>query len=184
MRKKTVLSALAVAVSALLADSLLAPATAPTVVAATQPQAQLVHTATNPLIATLPVRQALGEPQGELFAAPPPPKPKRVAVVAAPQPPAPPPMPYRIAGLLEFDGKVSVVLAREHKLYTVQTGDTLDGGYRVELAEPGNVTLVYEALEVRQVVAGSASAPAAARAAPRSTARYAEVSLRQPRTAQ
>src|SRR5688572_27054812 len=100
MRKKTVMSALAVAVSALLADSLLAPATAPTVVAATQPQPQLVHTATNPLIATLPVRQALGAPQGDLFASPPPaPKPRRVAVVAPPEPPAPPPMPYRVAGL-------------------------------------------------------------------------------------
>ena len=179
MRKKTVMSALAVAVSALLADSLLAPATAPTVVAATQPQPQLVHTATNPLIATLPVRQALGEPQGELFAAPPAPKPRRVAVVAPPEPPAPPPMPYRLAGLLEYDGEVSVILARDDKLYTVQTGDTLDGGYRVESAKPGNVTLVYEALDVRQqVLASSASAPAPGRAAPRSTARYAQAGLR------
>src|SRR5688572_23335089 len=161
MRKKTVMSALAVAVSALLADSLLAPATAPTVVAATQPQPQLVHTATNPLITTLPVRQALGAPQGELFASPPPPKPRRVAVVASPEPPAPPPMPYRVAGLLEYEGQVSVVLAREDKAYTVQAGDTLEGGYRVESAQRGSVTLVYEALGVtQQIVESSDPAPA------------------------
>ena len=180
MRKNTVMSALAGAVAVLLADSLLAPATAPTVVAATQPQPQLVHTAINPLIATLPVRQALGAPQGELFASPPPPKPRRVAVVAPPEPPAPPPMPYRVAGLLEYEGQVSVVLAREDRVYTVQAGDTLEGGYRVESAEPGNVTLVYEALDVRQqLVAGAASGPAPSRVAtPPSAARYAQASLR------
>lgn len=179
MRKNTVMSALAGAVAALLADSLLAPATAPTVVAATQPQPQIVHTATNPLIATLPVRQALGAPQGDLFASPPPPKPRRVAVAAPPAPPSPPPMPYRVAGLLEYEGQVSVVLAREDKVYTVQTGDTLEGGYRVESAEPGNVTLVYVALDVRhQLIAGSVSAPAPSPVAARSTASYAQASLR------
>lgn len=180
MRKKTVLSALAVAVSALLADSLLAPATAPTVVAATQPQPQLVHTATNPLIATLPVRQALGAPQGELFAsAQPPKKLRRIAAAAPAEPPAPPPMPYRIAGSLAYDGEVSVVLARGDRLFPVQNGDALDGGYRVASVEPDNVTLVYEPLGItQQVAASSGLPPSASRPAVRSASRYASARLR------
>lgn len=180
MRKKTLVALLAVAGAASLAANAPAPVAAPKVLAAPQPEVQLVHTATNPLIATLPVRQALGAPQGELFASPPPPKPRRVAVAPAPvEPPAPPPMPYRVAGLLEFDGEVSIVLAREDRLYTVQEGDTLDGGYRVDSAEPGNVTLVYEALGVRQqVVESAALASAPNRTAARPTPRYAQAGLR------
>jgi hypothetical protein len=88
-------------------------------------------------------------------------------------------MPYRIAGSLAYDGAVSIVLAREDRLYTVQAGDTLDGGYRVESAEPGNVTLVYEALDVRQqIVISSPLAPAPGRVAPRSTSRYAQARFR------
>lgn len=151
MRNKPFFKALAVAGAASLSTSVLAPGAAPKVVAAPQPQAQFVHTATNPLIATLPVRQALGAPQGELFASPPPPpKPRRVAVVAPPEPLAPPPMPYRVAGLLEYEGELRIVLARGDRLLPVQTGDALEGGYRVESIESQQVTLLYTALDIRQ----------------------------------
>jgi hypothetical protein len=122
--------------------------------------------------AALPERPALGQPGGPLFSAPPPPPaPKK----AAPAPvveakPTPPPMPYRVAGTLTQGGVRKVVLAKGDKLITVEPGETLDGGYRVETVGRDEVTLVYTPLDARErlAIASAAntvvpsSAPAAA----------------------
>ena len=117
--------------------------------------------------AALPARAPLGPPRGALFAAPPPPSPKPVAAAPAePAKPAPPPMPYRVAGSVSHDGVTKVVLAKGDRVLTVEEGDKLDGGYRVEKIRADEVTLVYEALGMseRLAVAGAAagSAPASA----------------------
>jgi len=122
--------------------------------------------------AALPERPPLGQPSGPLFSAPPPPPaPKK----AAPAPvveakPTPPPMPYRVAGSLTQGGVRKVVLAKGDVLMTVEPGETLDGGYRVESVTRDEVTLVYTPLDARERLAiasaasdvAQASAPAAA----------------------
>jgi hypothetical protein len=160
VRKKTFIGALAVAAVASLSANPFATVPVRNVVAAApQPQAQLVHTATNPLITTLPVRQALGAPQGELFAAPPPPKPRRAAVAAPAEPPAAPPMPYRVAGQLIHDGKAGVVLAKGDRVFMVEQGDVVEGDYRVESIEATRVTLVYLPLNTTQHLATNLTIP-------------------------
>lgn len=118
--------------------------------------------------AALPERSALGQPRGPLFSAPPPPAPKK----AAPAPvveakPTPPPLPYRVAGSLTQGGVRKVVLAKGDVLMTVEAGDTLDGGYRVETIGPDEVTLVYTPLDVRERLAiASAASPVVPPSAP------------------
>jgi hypothetical protein len=110
------------------------------------------------LVAELPEREALGRRRGELFPAQswtPPPKPAtRAAAVEPPvAAPTPPPMPYRVAGSVVHDGIAQVVLAKGDRVLTVQQGDTLDDGYRVEAIGPQGVTLVYLPLNMPQQLA-------------------------------
>ena len=112
----------------------------------------------NSLLAQLPEREALGRRRGELFPAQswtPPPRPvARAAAVAPPvAAPTPPPMPYRVAGRVVHDGISQVVLAKGDRVLTVQPGDTLDDGYRVEDIGPQGVTLVYLPLGTPQQLA-------------------------------
>jgi Cohesin domain len=108
---------------------------------------------------SLPSRDGLSGPRGELFGsnAPPvraAPKHKAPVEVAAP-PPAPvaPPMPYRVAGQVVHDGPPRVVLARDDRVFFVREGDVLEGGYRVESIKSDAVTLVYTPLDERQTLA-------------------------------
>jgi len=108
---------------------------------------------------TLPSRDGLSGPRGELFGSNAPPvraAPKhKAAVEAAPAPPAPvaPPMPYRVAGQVVHDGPPRVVLARDDRVFFVREGDVLEGGYRVESIKSDAVTLVYMPLDERQTLA-------------------------------
>ena len=109
---------------------------------------------------TLPSRDGLSGPRGDLFgsnAAPvrPAPKHKPAPAEAAAPPPAPvaPPMPYRVAGQVVHDGPPRVVLAREDRVFFVREGDVLEGGYRVESIKSDAVTLVYTPLDERQTLA-------------------------------
>jgi Cohesin domain len=126
---------------------------------------------------TLPSREGLSRPRGDLFAAPP----VRVAPKPEPKlepplvvaPPAPPPMPYRVAGQVVHEGPPRIVLARDDRVFFVAEGDTLEGGYRVESIRSDGVTLVYTALDLRQhlpaasaLALGSAPGVAAAKPAP------------------
>ena len=108
---------------------------------------------------SLPSRDGLSGPRGELFGSNAPPvraAPKHKAPVeAAPPPPAPvaPPMPYRVAGQVVHDGPPRVVLARDDRVFFVREGDMLEGGYRVESIKSDAVTLVYTPLDERQTLA-------------------------------
>ena len=108
---------------------------------------------------SLPSRDGLSGPRGELFGSNAPPvraAPKhKVPVEAAAPPPAPvaPPMPYRVAGQVVHDGPPRVVLARDDRVFFVREGDILEGGYRVESIKSDAVTLVYMPLDERQTLA-------------------------------
>jgi len=107
---------------------------------------------------SLPSRDGLSGPRGELFGSNAPPvraAPKHKGPVEAPPPPAPvaPPMPYRVAGQVVHDGPPRVVLARDDRVFFVREGDMLEGGYRVESIKSDAVTLVYTPLDERQTLA-------------------------------
>jgi hypothetical protein len=124
---------------------------------------------------TVPSREGLSRPRGDLFAsnAPPvrvaPPKKQSVQEAAPPPPPAPPAMPYRVAGQVVHEGPPRIVLARDNRVYLVAEGDLLDGGYRVESIGADGVTLVYTPLDARQHLP-AASALAVERAPVRAAA--------------
>jgi hypothetical protein len=107
---------------------------------------------------SLPSRDGLSGPRGELFGSNTPPvraAPKHKAAIEAAPPPAPvaPPMPYRVAGQVVHDGPPRVVLARDDRVFFVREGDVLEGGYRVESIKSDAVTLVYTPLDERQTLA-------------------------------
>ncbi len=106
---------------------------------------------------SLPSRDGLSGPRGELFGSNAPPvraAPKHKAPVEAPPPPpVAPPMPYRVAGQVVHDGPPRVVLARDDRVFFVREGDMLEGGYRVESIKSDAVTLVYLPLDERQTLA-------------------------------
>lgn len=117
--------------------------------------------------AALPQRAPLGAPKGALFAAPPPPpKPAPAAAPVVETKPVPPAMPYRVAGKLTHDGVSKVVLVKGDRVLTVQQGDTLEGGYRVDTIGGDEITLVYEPLGTRERLAMAAGVPAATPSAP------------------
>src|SRR5687768_12093161 len=62
-------------------------------------------------------------------------------------------MPYRVAGKVVHDGVAKVVLAKGDRVFTVEPGDRLDGGYRVDAIGPDEVALVYEPLGSRELLA-------------------------------
>lgn len=116
----------------------------------------------------LPARAPLGQPHGALFAAPaPPPKPPAPAPVAEAKP-VPPPMPYRVAGTMVHGGVSKVVLAKGDRVLTVEEGDTLEGGYRVDGIGPEEITLVYVPLDLRERLSLASGAVAATPSAPAS----------------
>ena len=101
---------------------------------------------------SLPDRDAIGRQSGSAFSsrswAPPhKPAPVPAPVVAAP---VAPPMPYRVAGRVQHDGVMQVILTRGDVVLNVREGDTLDGTYKVEKIAPDRVTLVYTPLGTRE----------------------------------
>jgi hypothetical protein len=113
-----------------------------------------------PQSAGLPARGALGEPASPLFAVqswqPPPPK-----AVAPPPPPPPtaPPMPFRFAGKIVQDGRLSVFLAKGDTLLTVRQGDTVEGVYRVDSVGDTEIALTYVPLGQKQTIPVVSSLP-------------------------
>lgn len=82
------------------------------------------------------------------FVAPPPSRPVQAAVV----PPAPPPLPFSYLGAVRDDGRTTVFLVREQRLYTVRNGEVFDGKYRMESDGNGRIELVYLPLNARQTL--------------------------------
>jgi len=109
----------------------------------------------------LPDRAALGAPQAQLFGPQSwqPPAPTRSAAPAAPQVPA---MPYRYAGKVLHEGQTKVFLAKGEKVFSVRTGDTLDGAYRVQSIANDKITLVYLPLGRTQTIPVNSALPLAA----------------------
>jgi hypothetical protein len=104
--------------------------------------------------ASLPSRETIGKPAGELFS----PyvwAPVQLQVAAAggtsvSSKAVAPAMPYRIAGKVIHDGAAEIVLAKGDSVVTAREGDKLDGGYRVESIKPDHVVLLYVPLGARE----------------------------------
>lgn len=115
----------------------------------------LSATGGDPRLLTLPERSPLGESRTGLFSSHSwqPPAPKSAAVIAAsPVAPSVPAMPYRFAGTLVQDGKLQVLLAKGDAIISVQEGETIDGGYRVESIGEDQITLIYLPLGNKAVI--------------------------------
>lgn len=73
-----------------------------------------------------------------------------------PPPPMAPPFPYTYLGRVDDAGKASVLLGRADKSVTAQTGDLIDGVWRVEKIAERSIELNYQPLGQRQTLsAGS-----------------------------
>lgn len=92
----------------------------------------------------------------DLFAAPPvpvSPPPLTTPVTAKPpepQPPTAPPLPFTYFGRMTKGGKVIVYLLRNQELVLAESGETLDGNYRVESITASGVQFTYLPLHARQ----------------------------------
>ncbi len=104
---------------------------------------------------TLPERSALGDSRTGLFSShswQSPASKSAANIAASPVAPSPPAMPYRFAGTLVQDGKLQVLLANGDAVIPVQQGETVDGGYRVELIGEDQITLIYLPLGKKQII--------------------------------
>jgi hypothetical protein len=167
MKRRLIVGLALAAVVAVAARWLPAFVSEPQPGAASQPQKAVPESKPDERFAALPQREPLGAPKGALFAAPPPPpKPAPAAAPVVESKPVPPAMPYRVAGKLTHDGVSKVVLVKGDRVLTVQQGDTLEGGYRVDTVGGDEITLVYEPLGTRERLALAAGVPAATPSAP------------------
>jgi hypothetical protein len=140
-------------------------------------------------LASLPQRQAIGKPQGELFGprswAPPAPPISKRPVVEAPPKPTAPPFAYKIAGVVNLEEGTRVVLSKGDRVYELTVGQTLDEGFRLESISPHALKFVYVPLGETQelpvigfgldvapvrAVAAAPAAPAAAGGSPQGAA--------------
>ena len=81
---------------------------------------------------------------------PPPPKPRYVAP-PPPPPPTAPPLPYKFTGSFQAPGqKLVVYLSRGDKLYSVSAGDILEGTYKIESINAGQLVILYLPLNISQ----------------------------------
>ena len=87
---------------------------------------------------------------------------------------------YRYVGRMEVEGRLTVHLTKDDKLYPVKVGDVLDGGYRVDAIKSDGLELTYLPQKRRQFVAFSTIA--APSGTPSSIATRPEASLGEPVT--
>jgi hypothetical protein len=81
-----------------------------------------------------------------------PPKPKPLPP-PPPPPPTAPPVPYAYMGSYQGkDGRLVIFLTRGDKVYSVSSGDVLEGTYRVGAIESGQLVLIYLPLNIRQTI--------------------------------
>jgi hypothetical protein len=93
-----------------------------------------------------------------LSMAPPPPPPPPPPRAAGPAPaPSAPPLPFQYLGKLDDSERLRVFLLRGERIHTVSVGDVIDGTYRVERIDGGQMTLIYLPLNISQTLSvGSA----------------------------
>lgn len=99
-------------------------------------------------------------PAGELFAAkswyvapPPPPSPPQVQAPVAPLKPSAPPLPFTFMGKIVAEDRLTVFLVKGERVFLAAEGDVIDGTYKLEKIEPGQLTLRYLPLETVQTLA-------------------------------
>src|SRR6267378_347457 len=114
----------------------------------------------------LPERSQLGELRTPLFSSRSwqPPAPNISTAPHVPPAPTAPPMPYRYAGKLVQGGRQSVLLSKGDRVFPINEGETLDGGYRVESMGETQVTLMYLPLAHEERIPVDSSLPVAASA--------------------
>jgi len=78
------------------------------------------------------------------YVAPPPPKPPK---------PTAPPLPFQYLGKLKEDGEIRVFLNYQGKHIIAKVGDVINGTYSVEEISGGQMTLLYQPLKEKQVLA-------------------------------
>jgi hypothetical protein len=101
--------------------------------------------------------------KNDLFAAkswhvppPPPPPPPSPPPSPAPAPPAAPPLPFKYIGKLDDASSLKAFLQRNEKVFAVSVGDVIEGAYRIDAINPGQMTLIYLPLNIPQTLsAGS-----------------------------
>jgi nucleoid-associated protein YgaU len=99
-------------------------------------------------------RKAEGHAPVELFAARAnPAMPEQAAEPAPPPAPTAPPLPFRYLGKLIEGGKLRIFLANGEALHTVQSGETLENLYKVELVSEEMVTFTFIPLGTSQTLA-------------------------------
>ena len=70
-----------------------------------------------------------------------------------PPPPTAPPVPYTYMGSYQGkDGRTIIFLTRGDQVYSVTSGDVLEGTYRVGGIESGQLVLIYLPLNIRQTI--------------------------------
>lgn len=96
-------------------------------------------------------RERMQVAKAELFHAkswyvPPPPPPP-----APPPAPTAPPLPFTFLGkMLEPQGKLTIILAGDNRVYLVSEGETIDNTYHVDGVEGGQLALTYLPLQKKQ----------------------------------
>ena len=81
------------------------------------------------------------------YVPPPPPPP------APPPPPTAPPLPFTFLGKFqESDGKLTIFLAGENRVYLVGEGETIDNNYHVDGIADGKLELTYLPLKIKQYI--------------------------------
>lgn len=80
------------------------------------------------------------------YVAPPPSK-------APPPKPTAPPLPFQYLGKLTEDGETRVFLNNQGKYLIAKQGDIIDGTYRIEEIVGGKMTLLYQPLQEKQILA-------------------------------
>lgn len=85
-------------------------------------------------------------------------KPIPVATLSMPQiqmpPPAPtaPPLPFTYIGKVIEEGKPTVFVSKQQKNYFLKGGEIIEGIYKVDKVESGQVVFIYLPLETEQVM--------------------------------
>ena len=96
-------------------------------------------------------RERIQVKKADLFRAkswyvPPPPPPP-----APPPAPTAPPLPFTFLGkMLEPQGKLTIILAGDNRVYLVSEGETIDNTYHVDGVEGGQLALTYLPLQIKQ----------------------------------
>lgn len=84
---------------------------------------------------------------------PPPPPPKAPPVKPLPPPPpSAPPLPFSYLGRYVEDGKLTLMLVRGDRIYTVSEGELIDNTYRIGAVSGSLLELTYLPLNIKQTL--------------------------------